>query len=224
MKSQNLLDVVVLDPIELNRRQHLRFLSPHRTLSQLHHSSPQLWVQQLVLTQLSPIMLQISPEVTWSLSYQLNLHHFWRMNQVNRLQTHTTKSYCHFKSCRQTFSSLKRQNQTSVSNSLLAFESFLVSNVDDIAGPDVAHQELFFSEGFGSLLFFNNGLDVLFGWHGSVHRRDDQREHDIGVIPSFLTWLSGFVIQSLTRDPILVEGSFVEGWTTRLVPDNNVVA
>ncbi len=110
-----------------------------------------------------------------------------------------------------------------MSNSLLAFESFLVSDVDDIAGPDVAHQELFSSEGFGSLLFFNNGLDVLSGWHGSVHGWHDQGEHDVGVIPSFLTGFSGFVIQSLARDPILIEGSFVECRTTRLVPDDNVV-
>ena len=69
-------------------------------------------------------------------------------------------------------------------DSLFTFESFLVCDIDDISRSDVAHQEFFFSEGFGSLLFFNNSFDVLSGWHGSVHGWDDQREHDVGIVPS----------------------------------------
>lgn len=94
------------------------------------------------------------------------------MNQVNGLDGHTTEPDGDFEGCSETFSSLIGKNQTTVGNSLFAFKSLLISNVDEISGPDVGHKELFSSEGFLSLFLLNYALDVVPGFHGSVHGGD----------------------------------------------------
>lgn len=75
-------------------------------------------------------------------------------------------------------------------DSLFTFESLLVSDVDNVTASDVGHQELFSSEGFLSLLFFNKGSDVLSGCHLSAHGWDDEREHKVWIFPFWLTWFS----------------------------------
>jgi hypothetical protein len=111
-----------------------------------------------------------------------------------------------------------------VSNSLFAFEGFLISDIDDISRPDVSHEELFFSERLCTLLFFNKCFDVLSWCHFLVHWWNNQWEHNIGIIPRCLAGLSGFMIEFLARNPILVEGSFVKNRAPGLVSDDDVIA
>jgi hypothetical protein len=117
-------------------------------------------------------VFEIGSEITRTLADELDFDNFWRVNQVNGLDGHTTEPDGDFKGCSKTFSSLIGKNQTTMSDSLFAFKSLLISNINNISRPDVGHKELFSSEGFLSLFLLNYALDVLPGFHGSVHGGD----------------------------------------------------
>lgn len=87
------------------------------------------------------------------------------MDQINGLDTHTTESDGYFKGCSETVSSFESKDKASMSDSLLALKGLLIGNINNISGPDIGKDELFFSEGFLFFLFFYNGFNVLSGGH-----------------------------------------------------------
>ena len=117
-------------------------------------------------------MFEIGSEITRTLANELDFDNFWRVNQVNGLDGHTTESNGDFKGCSETFSSLIGKNQTTMSDSLFAFKSLLISNINNISRSDVSHKELFSSEGFLCLFLLNYTLNIMSWFHGSVHGGD----------------------------------------------------
>lgn len=110
-----------------------------------------------------------------------------------------------------------------MSDSLLTLESLLIGDIDNISGSNISHEKLFSSERFLSLLFLDNSFNVLFRWHGFVHGWYDEREHEIRIIPLRLSWFSGFMIEFISWDPILIKCSFIECRSTWLISNNNIV-
>lgn len=94
------------------------------------------------------------------------------MDQVDGFDTHTTESDCNFEGCSETVSSFESKDEATMSDSLLALKSLLISNINNISGPDISKNELFFSEGFLFFLFFYDCFNVLSGGHLFGHGRD----------------------------------------------------
>lgn len=80
-----------------------------------------------------PSVLDTGFEAARTLCHQLYLLNLWRVNQVDALNSHASKSDGNFQGGSPRVFALERENQSSMSHSLVAFKSLLESDIDDIS-------------------------------------------------------------------------------------------
>jgi len=179
---------------------------------------------QLGLSEPVPVMLYIGLETPWALSYYFNFFNLRRVNQVNALYGHSTKSDCQLQRCCPRPFSLEWQNQSSVGHCLSTLEGLLECQVDNISRPNVIQEILFAPKSLFLFLFLNDCSHVVFKGAWLVKGRNQFWEYHVRIIPLCLPGLPTFVVGFLSRKPVLVKCGFVEGGPSGCVPDHVAIA
>lgn len=231
IRSHQLLDVVSLDLVVFDRSSPCPYCRCSHGLgssdfpfaagtSGPHHSLSYLGSSQFNFFQFLPFVLQISPETTGAPTNQLNLFDFWGMDQVDTFEGHASEADGHFESSSPCTFAFEGEDQTAVSYCLRTLKSFLEGDIHNISGPDIGKQVFLAALGLLLLLLFDHSFNVVLEGAWFVEGRNKLRENHLGIFPFGLSRLAMFVVESLSRQPLLIIGSLVVRGTLGGVPDD----
>lgn len=103
---------------------------------------------------------------------------------------------------------------------LLILEGLLKGDIDDVTWTNFGEKVLFAAYRFLFFLLFDNRAYEMSMRYRFVERRYEFRKDRIGIVPTWKTWFSFFMIETLSGYPIFIIGCFVESGTSRDVPDD----
>lgn len=97
-----------------------------------------------------------------------------------------------------------------MSDCLIALESLLISDINDISRTDVSQQIFLAAKSFFSFLLLDNCLYVVFKGARLVHRGDKFGIYNVRIIPFRLARFTMLVVRPLLRNPVLIVSGLIE--------------